>query len=167
MKIFKRIGIIALLAFLTISLVGCGKEEKKEEKNVEANVSGTLEEIMTKLYDGLADDEKPMGLENQVLNEDNIEWFAGTKDLEYKEGLGAESMIGSIAHSVVLFRVKDGVDVEAFKNKIKDSINPRKWICVGVEPDDVIIKSKGDLVVLILVENSTTREAIDKNFGEL
>ena len=170
MKIFKRIGIIALLAFLTISLVGCGKEEKKEEnteKVVEKNVEGTLEDIMAKLYDGIADEDKPMMLGNIELNEENIEGFVGTSDIEYKEAIASESMVGSIAHSVVLLRTKDGANVEDVKKKIKDNVNPRKWICVGVEPDDVIVKSKGDLVVLILIENATIRETIDKNFNEL
>ena len=170
MKIFKIIGIIALLAFLTISLVGCGKEENKEEnteKVVEKNVEGTLEDIMAKLYDGIADEDKPMMLGNIELNEENIEGFVGTSDIEYKEAIASESMVGSIAHSVVLLRTKDGANVEDVKKKIKDNVNPRKWICVGVEPDDVIVKSKGDLVVLILIENATIRETIDKNFNEL
>ena len=84
MKIFKRIGIIALLAFLTISLVGCGKEENKEEnteKVVEKNVEGTLEDKMAKLYDGIADEDKPMMLGNIELNEENIEGFVGTSDI--------------------------------------------------------------------------------------
>lgn len=166
MKLFKKIGIIALLAFLTISLVGCGKEENTE-KVAEKNVEGTLEDIMTKLYDGIADEDKPMMLGNIELNEENIEGFVGTSDIEYKEAIASESMVGSIAHSVVLLRTKDGADVEDVKKKIKDNVNPRKWICVGVEPDDVIVKSKGDLVVLILIENAAIRETIDKNFNEL
>ena len=37
------------------------------------------------------------------------------------------------------------------KTKIKETINPRKWICVGVEEEDVIVKNKGDLIILIML----------------
>ena len=46
--------------------------------------------------------------------------------------------MGSIAHSVVLLRAKPNSDIESIKTKIKESINPRKWICVGVDEKDII-----------------------------
>jgi len=49
-----------------------------------------------------------MMLMNTEVNEENVEYFLGTKDIEYEEALASEPGIGSIAHSVVLVRVKDG-----------------------------------------------------------
>ena len=51
--------------------------------------------------------------------------------------------------------------------KIKEKVNPRKWVCVGVEKEDVIIKNKGDLIIVIIIEDETGRQSIDKAFGEL
>ena len=51
--------------------------------------------------------------------------------------------------------------------KIKENVNPRKWICVGVEKEDVIIKNKGDLIIVIIIEDATGRESIDKAFDAL
>ena len=76
-------------------------------------------------------------------------------------------MIGSIAHSVVLVRVEDNANVEDVKNKIKENVNPRKWICVGVEKEDVIIKNKGNLIIVIIVGDETTRTKIDEAFNNL
>ena len=129
------------------------------------NVEGSLEEIMTKVYANVADDEKPMGLANTEVTDENIEYYLGTSDIEYKEALASESMTGSIAHSVVLVRVKENADVEATKTKIKENVDPRKWICVGVEEDEVVVKSKGDLIILIMTQ--TGKEKLEKVFDNL
>ncbi|MBQ2872884.1 MAG: hypothetical protein IJE89_02675 [Bacilli bacterium] len=159
MKKIKSLLLLLLVGFVTISLTACG------EKNVE----GSLEEIMTKVYADLNDDEKPMMLGNIEVNEemDNVESFIGTKEIEYEEILASESMVGSIAHSVVLVRMKDGADIESAKSKIKETVNPRKWICVGVEKEDVIVKNKGNLIILIMVENETTRNKLEQGFDNL
>ena len=52
------------------------------------------------------------------------------------------------------------VDIEVIKDKIESSINPRKWVCVGVEEDDVIVENEGNLIILIMIEDETTREKI-------
>ena len=153
----KKISLFLIICLLLVT--GCGKKEK--------NVEGTLEELMTKVYDNISDEEKPMMLTNTEVNAENIEYYLGTADIEYKEALASESAVGSIAHSVVLLRTKENANIEAIKTKIKESINPRKWICVGVEEKDVIVENKGDLVVLILVENSTTREKLEESFKNL
>lgn len=160
----KKIGLFIMLIFALLLVTGCGA--KKEEKK-EANVEGTLTEIMEKIYSDIPEEERPMMLTNMELNEENIEGFIGTTDIEYKEALASEPGIGSIAHSVVLVRAKDVKDVDDIKKKIKENVNPRKWVCVGVEEEDVIIKSKGDLVILILVENEETRETLDAGFDAL
>lgn len=151
---FKKI-ILGCLACVTLfSLTGC------EEKQVE----GTLEEIMTKVYADIPEDERPMMLTNTELTKDNIENYLGTKDIEYKEALASESAVGSIAHSVVLVRMKDGADIESAKKKIKESVNPRKWVCV--EAEKVVVKNKGNLIILIMSSSDYTKK-IENSFDNL
>lgn len=150
--------IFSLLFILTIGILvftGCTSK----------NVSGSLEELMKKVYSKLPNDERPMMLENIVVTEENMEYFLGTKDLEIEEALASESGIGSIAHSVVLVRVKDGANVNDVMTKIKENVNPRKWICVGVEDDEVIIKNKGNLVIVIIAQSG--REKLEEGFNSL
>ena len=161
----KKIGLFIMLISALLLITGCGA--KKEEEKKEANIDGSLTEIMEKLYSNIPEEERPMMLTNMEINEENIEGFIGTTDIEYKEALASEPGIGSIAHSVVLIRAKDVKDVDNIKKKIKENVNPRKWVCVGVAEEDVIIKSKGDLVILILVENEETRETLDSEFDAL
>ena len=147
--------LLIVFAFMLLLTTGCGKEQ---------NIEGELADLMTKVYEGIKDEEKPMMLMNVEVNSENVESFLGKADIEYESALASESGVGSIAHSVVLVRAKDGQDVEKLKKDIKDNINPRKWICVGVEEDQVIVKNKGNLIILIMAENS---ENLEKGFDNL
>ena len=119
---------------------------------------------MTKVYADVPEDERPMMLTNTEVTEENVENYLGTKDIEYEEALASESAVGSIAHSVVLVRMKDGADVEDAKKKIEENVNPRKWICV--EAEDVVVKNKGNLIILIM-SSSNYIEKIENSFDNL
>lgn len=150
----KKILIMLLIASAFV-FTGCTQKEK--------NIEGSLEEIMTKLYAGISEDELPMALSNTEITEENIESFLGTKDIEYESALASESMVGSIAHSVILIRAKENTDIEQLKSKISESINPRKWICV--EAENVIVKNKGDLILVIM--SNELAKPIETNFDNL
>jgi hypothetical protein len=104
-----------------------------------------------------------------VLEEakDNIPYYIGTKDIKYKEIYASEPMMSSIAYSVVLVRMEDGADIEKAKTEIKENVDPRKWMCVEVPEEDVIVKSKGDLIILIMVADEPTRTKIETAFDNL
>lgn len=153
----KKILMILTIIILTGISCACGSK----------NVEGKLEDLMTKVYSDIKEENKPMMLTNIEVNEENIEYYLGTKDIEYTEALASESGVGSIAHSVVLVRTKKNANIEKTIETIKDNINPRKWICVGVEEKDVIVKNKGDLIILILIEDKETRELISSKFDNL
>ena len=129
----------------------------------EANVEGTLEEIMAKVYAGIPAENLPM-LGQMPVDSENVEMFLGTTEVSFKEALVSEPMIGSIPHSVVLVRLNDAKDADAAVAKIKASANPRKWICV--EASNVVVESKGDLVVLIM-SNEQLAPTLEANFNNL
>ena len=131
MKKFKIFGLCFVLVLTMFMVTGCGSK----------NVEGKLEDIMDKLYADIAEDNRPGGLGNMEVNAENVESFIGTNKVEYTEAIASESMMGSIAHSVVLLRVKDASKMEEYKEEIRENVNPRKWVCVGVEKDEVIIEN--------------------------
>lgn len=157
MKVFKKLSLIIIMLVAAVVLTGCGNK----------NIEGSLEDIMTKLYAEIPEDQRPMMLMNTEVTDENVEYFLGSKDIEFEEALASEPGIGSIAHSVVLVRVKDNANIEAIEEEIENSINPRKWVCVGVEEDDVIVEDKGNLIALIMIEDETTREKIEDAFEKL
>ena len=162
----KKIIIIVAAIVVVLAVVAVFVFAGKGEKNVE----GTLEEIMAKVYEGIPQENFPMLTDIPVDNE-SVEGFLGTTEVSYKEALAKEPMISSIPHSVVLVRLNDAKDAKAAVEKIKASVNPRKWICV--EASNVVVKSKGDLVILIMADTEMTSadEAIapklEANFDNL
>lgn len=148
--------LLFLLAFMLLITTGCGKEK---------NVEGELTDLMSKVYEGIKDEDKPMMLVNVEVSSENAENFLGKADIKFEKAIASESGVGSIAHSVVLVRAQKGQDVEKLKKDIKDNINPRKWLCVGVDADKVIVDSIGDLVILIMDNNYP--EKLHENFKNL
>ncbi|MCI8778928.1 MAG: hypothetical protein HFI86_02345 [Bacilli bacterium] len=142
MKNLRKIGSLLLVACFLFT--GCGSKSGK-------NIEGNLSDIMNKVYAGV--DEEMPEFQQTELTDDNIEYFLGTKDIDYKEGLASEPLINAMAHSVVLVRMNEGADIEEAKEKIKSSVNPRKWVCVEVDSKDVIVDSKGDMIILIMVND--------------
>lgn len=140
----KKVLLIIMSALLVFGLAGCSASATEQSKSVE----GTLEEIMTNVYSGTGI-EFPKFM-NTAVNAENSLYFLGIENASFVESLASEPMMSSIAHSVVLTRVEEGTDIEAFKTQIKENIDPRKWICVGVEPENVIVENIGNLVILIL-----------------
>lgn len=163
MKKIKIFSFIAILLGGLFLLSGCGQTE----------LTGSLEDIMNDIneyaYKGIADDQKPMLGNIDVLEmaPDNIEYYIGTTDIEYEEILASEPMMSSIAYSVVLVRMKEGSDIESAKKEILENVNPRKWMCVEVPKEDVIVKNRGNVIILIMVENSDFREKLEKGFDKI
>jgi len=161
MKKLNKI-LLLLLVVATFTLTGCSK-----------NVEGELADIIDRIYADIKEEERPMLETVNILDQetenldDLIVYTIGTKDIEYKEIYESRPMMGSIAYSVVLVRMEEGADVEAAKTAIKENVDPRKWFCVWVEPEDVIVKSKGDLIILIMVEDETLRTKIEEGFDNL
>ena len=154
----KIISIFCLLLVVTLVTTGCSNGVKR--------INGNLEDLMTKVYNGISSEELPMGLQNITLNEDNLEYYIGTSDIKWEEALASESLVGSIAHSVVLVRMAGDAtqeDIEEAKKKIEENVNPRKWVCV--EAENVIVESNGNLIILIM--GGSISETLEENFNNL
>ena len=156
MKYLKKVLVLVVLIGGLFTLTGCGNK----------NVEGSLEEIMEKIYKDVPEDDLPM-LINTKITEENVESFLGKKGIEYKEALASEPAMNAIAHSVVLVRAKENANIEKVKKDIKENVDPRKWICVEVPKEDVIVENKGDLIILVMVAEKDTRDAIMKGFNNL
>lgn len=122
--------------------------EEIEEVEEVVEVTMTLEEIIDQMYlqSGL---EFP-GTMKSELTAENMNYMLGIDNFEYLEGLASEPMMSSQAHSIVLFTVEDGSDIETIKSDIKANVDGRKWICVGVEPENILVENVGNHIVLIM-----------------
>jgi hypothetical protein len=137
-------------------------EEKPEEKPEDNILTGELDKIIEEIY-SISKVQLPRTGFTEVTAE-NSEYFIGTNNIEFTEALASEPVIGSFPHSLVLLRVKDDADIDSIKAEIKNKVNPRKWICVGVEPENVVIDNIDNLIILILDNES---EKLHKAFLSL
>lgn len=157
----KKFISILLMFIMSLSVVSCTKTNTPIDDS--SNIKGSLSDIMTKVYKGTEDTSHDL-MQTEVTSE-NLSYYLGVETLDFKEALASEPMMSSIPHSVVLVRVNDGVDIEKTKTEIKEKVNPRKWICVEVDTNNVIVDNIGELIILIMDnENSDT---IHKNFKSL
>lgn len=152
----KKILSALLVVGAIFMLTACGNKEE--------NLTLTPTEIIAKMYEGFAADELPMALENRELVAEELEYNLGLKELDFVEGTVSEPMITSMAHSVVVVRVAEGVDIEKTKADIKANVNPSKWICATAE--EVYVESKGDIIVLIM-SNKQTAPRLLENFKNI
>ena len=136
------IGVVCFAMMFTMVACGSGSGDSA------ANVEGSLSEIFAKIYEN-ADVEAPM-VEEKAVDDTNKEGMLGSADVKFVEGLASEASIMTIPHSMVLIRVDSNTDIEATKKLIKDNVDPMKWICVGVDSEQVIVDNIGDLIFLVM-----------------
>jgi len=148
---------VVIIAALVVGVLALTSHKVK-------NIEGTLEEIMARVYTGIPEEELPMMLSNIPVTTEDIEYYVGTSEIDFKEAIASESMTGSIPHSVVLVRLNDASTAQDVVAKITENADPRKWICV--EAEKVAVKSKGDLVVLIMSSNDLA-PTLEANFDGL
>ena len=109
----------------------------------------SLEGIMKSIYKGVT--AQIPATDITTITADNVQYYLGLKTMDgIEEAIASEPMISSAAHSVCLVRVKDGTDVTKMMNDIKENVNPQKWICVGVDPKNVMVANQGNLILLVM-----------------
>jgi hypothetical protein len=162
----KKILLLLLVGLLAVGAIGCSNSQETGNDGVEVekepSVEGTLEEIMERLYSGV-EIQLPKTM-HTVIEGDNIAYFLGSDEIIFTEGLASEPMISSAAHSIALLRVDEDADIDVLMNTIKTNVDPRKWICVGVEEDEVIVDHIGNLIILVMDQEA---EAFHESFLNL
>ncbi len=152
----KKLILLMLTFVMVFSLAACKSTAvNKPGGSKPKNLEGSLEDIMKNIYDTAKVDDKfkeyiKSRLQNQKVTDEKKEYYLGKADIEFKDALASEPMMSASAYSLVLVRVKEGADVEKIKADIKQNVNPRKWICVGVEEENVIVDSIGDVIFLVM-----------------
>lgn len=141
----RKLLMLVLAASLAFTFVGCTKDQQAS-KNIELDMS--LEEIIDEIY-ATSGVELP-GTMKTPLTKENLNYMLGLDSLDFIEGVASEPMMTAQAHSLVLFTIDDQQDVETIKKDIKDNVDGRKWICVGVEAENILVEHAGQYVILIM-----------------
>lgn len=157
-NILKKLLVIPF----AVSLAACGGT-----KNDFAVSEMPLNEIMDRVYEGIDEDNLPMFGDDVEITAENAQWYLGTDQAVFDEAIAREPLIGSIAHSVVLVRDDDEKQLDETMELIGDSVDTRKWVCVGIESEDLVLEKRGNVILMAIVEDEETRSAIQKNFESI
>lgn len=122
--------------------------------------SDTLETVMAALYAKLPADLSRMHTILMPIDAEGADYYLGTDTLSFTEAVASEPMMMAQAHSVCLVRVTPGTDVQAAMEAMRTGVNPQKWICVGVDPENVRTAAIGDLILLVL-DNRYSQAFVD------
>lgn len=92
-----------------------------------------------------------------------LKGYTGLEDASMlTEVCAYESMVGSVAFSMVLVRVADAANARTVAENMKSGIDTRKWVCV--EANDLQVVGCGDVVMLIMLDSSlgmTSQDFVD------
>lgn len=149
------------LSVCMVMLGGCGKQAPEK-------LSGTLDEIMDQVYEkaelnqDFRDSMKDF-MRSEIAKED-AEFIIGTADVDYAEAVISTSMVNVVAYQCILIRMNEGADIEAAKEKIASSADPRKWICV--EAESTVVENNGDVILFVMGDAAVT-SALKDSFMQL
>ncbi len=151
----KCVAILLAIAMLC-ALTACRRQKT-------AHLDGTMQETANKILK-----EKPVEFMGDFYPVDLTDTSEdGLWALKNATGLDSaaeitdvavyEPMTGSQAFSLVLVRVAENADAKTVAQKMKDNIDPNKWICVRA--DQVKAAGYGDTVMFIMLDSNLGKTA--------
>ncbi|WP_326907255.1 hypothetical protein [Sedimentibacter sp. MB31-C6] len=170
----KKILLLFLALILVFSITACQSEsaDTNPDENIEenTNLEGSLESILDKIYDNanVSDSFKEYidsGLQTVEITSEESGYFLGKDSIEFESAIASEPIMSASAYSLCLLRVKEDADIEKIKSDIKENVDPQKWVCVGVDPDKVIVDNIDDVIILIMSDDEG--KALHDSFLEL
>jgi len=154
---------IVLIALVIANVLGILGDSSKTKSNLPEIASvEDLTALVDKIYEGL-EVEMPgvMTQALEVTDAETVQAFTGLENGDNIEYLVAsEPLMSSQAYSLVLVKVKDGVNANEIAKTMNDNINTRKWICVTAEK--VCTTSSGNVVCLVMTEKNLATTIYNK-----
>lgn len=163
----KTMIIVAVVAIVVIAVVvavllmnGKGNENGKTKLPQVSSVED-LSSIVDKVYEGVTTEMFNVQTITLDLTDENlVESYTGlasTEKLEY--AVVSEPMINAQPYSLVMAKVKDGVNASEVAKEMSEKINTRKWICVTAE--QLYATNSGDIVFLIMTDKEKADSVYD------
>ena len=156
--VIAAVGIVAVIAVAVILLMN-----SKPKTNLEPIKNNEdLSALVDKIYDGL-ESEMPMvqTQEIDVTDSDMVQYETGinnANDIEY--AVVSKPMMSSQAYSLVLVKVKDGVNANEIAKQMNENADLAKWICVSAEI--AYSTSSGNVVCLVMSSERVAKPIYEK-----
>lgn len=157
-------AIVVVAAIVTVVLLrsneglDTGKGNGASKSNLNVTSVNDLQNVVANLYAGL-EEQLPGSLNTSVIDVNDADAFKFATGLESSEGVEygviSEPMMSSQAYSLVLLKVKDGVDANQIAKNMSETIDTRKWICVTAEK--LYATNSGNVVCLVMSSDAWAR----------
>lgn len=187
----KKIALLLMTTMLTGMVTACGSTNQTDRSADEVQTQTMDEEGMVHLenaeevsafldemYTNIPEDMIPssiMTIELDLQDMETITYHTGLTDVSQIEGISlSESMIGSVAYSVMYIRTQEGAEVDQIRQNLMDNVNPAKWICVTAEKqiagrfgnDIFFVMAPADTADLVYQEAVKTAESRNMKVAE-
>lgn len=128
---------------------------KQNKSNLEPMESGEdLVGLVDKIYEEIPESELLM-LESQILditNNDSVKYITGLENgTNFEYVVVSEPLMSSQAYSLVLAKVKSGINADEIAKQMSENIDTRKWICV--EAEKVYVTNYKDVIFLVMASD--------------
>ena len=154
--------VIAIITVGTIVIINNNNQNSLEP--IQIKKAKDLSALISKIYDGQTKNMIPPTVETQVVDvsdEQAVQYLTGidnAKDIEF--AVVSEPTISSQAYSLILLKVKDGVNADEIAKKMSENIDTRKWICVSAEK--LYATSSGNIVFLVMTDEETAKAVYER-----
>lgn len=156
------IGVVAVAVILVAVLVLISNMNS----GLNIKSSEDLTALVDKIYEG-APIEMPslMTQELDMTDAETVKYITGIKNIDNIEyAVVSEPMMTSQAYSLMLVKVKEGVDANRIAKEMNENVDVRKWICVTAER--VYSAASGDVVCLVM-SNKETAKTVFESFKNI
>lgn len=157
------IAIVLIIAIIAVGvLIFVNSKKKDDVKNVSLKTSEDLEKLISDIYKN-CEGELPRleTREVDITDESAVKSATGLEngdDLELL--LLSEPLNSSQAYSLVVAKVKSGVNTDDIAKEMKENIDPRKWICVSAEK--IYVATSGDIVFLVMSQEDWAKNVYNE-----
>lgn len=163
-KTVKTILIVLVVVAIVVAVAfAVLKVNSKSKTNLNpVNSNEDLLALVDKIYEG--QDNLFSSIENKavdVADNDWVKYYTGLENgTNFEYMVASEPMINAQAYSLVLAKVKDGVDANSVAKEMSEKVDTRKWICVSAEK--LYVTSSGNIVFLVMSEEDMAKPIFEK-----
>ena len=143
---------VAIIAVVAVVLTMGGKSTNKQTNLPEVNSVEDITNLVSKVYEGVTGDMYNVETREIDLTDPTIvKSYTGLENGEnFEYAVVSEPMINAQAYSLIMAKVKDGVNANEVAKEMSEKIDTRKWICVTAE--QLYATNSGNIVFLVMTD---------------
>ena len=162
------ITIVAIIIVVIIIVVAIMINNNKQATtaNMKINNVEELTNLLNKIYDNTSEDLYNVETKEIDLSDSaSVKTFTGLESGQnFEFAIVSEPLISAQAYSVVMAKVKDGINANEIAKEMSEKIDMRKWICVSA--DKLFATNSGNIVFLVMT-NEEMANSVYKSFKNL